>query len=93
MKVDQFIYPHHIKVEGKEIIIYNKMGYKISKNLKIKRLGNIKLSKLAYGKGAMGKDSKGKITWVYLFEKNKDIKTEDYQNRLKLLGNININQL
>ena len=93
MIVTQYMYPHCLEVEGNVITIYNKLGLPISKPLRIKRLGDRKLTQLAYSRDGIVRNNEGKITEIYLFEKNEDVEKADFLFRMKLLGNLQINQL
>ncbi|APA65648.1 hypothetical protein [Maribacter sp. 1_2014MBL_MicDiv] len=92
MKLKREILPHLIIVERNNLIIENKNGL-ILKKAKIKRITQKKLAQLAFGWDGIVRNDKGRISKVYLYELDKDTDSSTYLSRLKLLGNININQL
>ena len=93
MKVARFTQPHFIKVYGNEIQVFCKNGSPITGVLKIKTLGERKLLQLAYSQDAVSRDTAGQISGIFMYELDLRTETPEYLFRLKLLNNLNINQL
>lgn len=93
IKVNRSIYPHFLKVSGNEIEIFNKNGLPITETLKIKKLGDRKLSQLAYSREGIVRSEAGVITGVYMYGLDSQTETPNYQFRLKLIGNLNVKQI
>ena len=93
MKLSRYIQPHFIKVYGNEIEIFNKNGLPITKPLKIKTLGERRLLQLAYSQNGVSRDTAGQISGIFMYELDLHTETPEYLFRLKLLNNLNIDQL
>lgn len=93
MKLNRYTSPYSIKLEGNEIRVFNKMGIAITEPLKIKRLGDLILSKLAHSRDAIIRNEKGEVTELFMYENDIDTENPEYLVRLRLLGNLSVDQL
>lgn len=93
MKISRYVSPHFLEVVGNEIKVYNKNGLAITGALKIKTLGDRKLSQLAFAREGIVRNDAGQITGVFMYELDSQTETPEYLFRLKLLGNLTIDQL
>lgn len=93
MKLSKLFAPYCLEVDGNTITILNKGGQPITEAINIKRLGEDKLSRLAFGGDGIIRDESGNISSVFMYRKDADTLTPEYQMRVLLLSNLNVNQL
>ena len=82
-----------VKVEGNNIRIYSKSGAALTEPIKIQSLGDKKLSQIAHSMEAVKRNDRGEISEVFLYEKDEDTNNPEYQFRVRILGDLNVNQL
>jgi hypothetical protein len=93
MQINRYICPYSIKVDGNRIKVDNKNGLTIMDWVKVKKLGDSRLTQMAYGAEGVVRNEYREIIEVIMYERGHETHGHSYLFRFKLLGNLTENQI